>query len=180
MNKVVELSLLTATHHFSIQLLSLSAANWILYVAVVAYSFLDYITKSHAFYAALMPLGYSDTRSLMKSRNDVGDRAPPCGTPCLSWILLLWALQRLIPCSCRGRTWSCWTCCWQCRSSAVWQVAPPSRLYRTLSWGRSRILGPASVLGRRPLFLETDKWLDLLWSWDSLKASTWGLLVNGV
>ena len=36
-NKMVEdLSLLTATHHFSVQLLSLSAANCILYVAVVA------------------------------------------------------------------------------------------------------------------------------------------------
>ena len=38
-NKVVEdLSLLTAAHHFSVQTLSLSAANYILYVAVVAYS----------------------------------------------------------------------------------------------------------------------------------------------
>ena len=53
-NKVVEdLSLLTATHHFSVQLLSLSAANCILYVAVVAYSSLHQITKSSAYNAAL-------------------------------------------------------------------------------------------------------------------------------
>ena len=50
--KVVEdLSLLTATHHFSVQLLSLSATNYILYVAVVAYSSLHQITKSSAYNA---------------------------------------------------------------------------------------------------------------------------------
>ena len=89
-NKVVEdLSLLTATHHFSVQLLSLSAAYCILYVAVVAYSSLHQITKSSAYNAALMPFGSSETKSLMNSRNNVGDRTPPCGTPCLSSIFLL-------------------------------------------------------------------------------------------
>ena len=84
-NKVVEdLSLLTATHHFSVQLLSLSAANYILYVAVVAY-----FSKSSAYNAALTPFGSSETWSLMNSRNNEGDRTPPCGTPCLSRIYLL-------------------------------------------------------------------------------------------
>ena len=64
-NKVVEdLSLLTATHHFSVQLLSLPAANCILYVAVVVYSSLHHITKSSAYNAALMSFGSSETRSL--------------------------------------------------------------------------------------------------------------------
>ena len=68
-NKVVQdLSLLTATRHFSVQLLSMSATNCILYVAEVAYSSLHHITKSSACNAALMPLGSSDARSLMKSR----------------------------------------------------------------------------------------------------------------
>ena len=72
-NKMVgDLSLLNATHHFSVQLLSLSAANCILYVAVDAYSSLHQITKSSAYNAALMPLGSSKTRSLVKSRNKVG------------------------------------------------------------------------------------------------------------
>ena len=90
-NKVVveDLSLLTATHHFSVQLLSLSAASCILYVAVVAYSSLHHITKSSAYNAALTPSGSSETRSLMNSRNNIGDRKPPCGTPCLSRIFLL-------------------------------------------------------------------------------------------
>ena len=57
-NKVVEdLSLSTATHHFSVQLMSLSAANCNLYVAVVAYSSLHQITKSSAYNAALTPFG---------------------------------------------------------------------------------------------------------------------------
>ena len=89
-NKVVEdLSLLTATHHVSVQLLSLSAANYILYEAVVACSSLHQITKSPAYNAALTPFGSSETRSLMNSRNNVGDRTPPCGTPCLTRIFLL-------------------------------------------------------------------------------------------
>ena len=89
-NKVVEdLSLLTATHHFSVQLLSLSAANCILYVAVVAYSSLYQISKSSTYNAALSPFGSSETESLMNSRNNVGDRTPPCGTPCLRSIFLL-------------------------------------------------------------------------------------------
>ena len=85
MNKVVEdLSLLTATHHFSVQLLSLSAANYILYVSVVAYSSLHHISKSSVYNAAMTPFGSSETKSLMNSRNNVGDRAPPCRTSCLS------------------------------------------------------------------------------------------------
>ena len=89
-NKVVEdLSLLTATRHFSVQLLSLSAANCILSVAVVVYSSLHHITKSSACNAALMPFGSSETRSLMNSRNYVGDRTPPCGTLCFSRIFLM-------------------------------------------------------------------------------------------
>ena len=96
-NKVVEdLSLLNAIHHFSVQLLSLPAANCILYVAVVAYSSFHQITKSSAYNAALTPFGSSGTRSLMNSRNNVGDRIPPCGTPCLSRIFLL----SLLPCGC--------------------------------------------------------------------------------
>ena len=89
-NKVVEdLSVLTATHHFSVQLLGLSAANCILYVTVVAYSSLHQITKSSADNAALTPFGSYETWSLMNSRNNVGDRTPPCGIPCLSRIFLL-------------------------------------------------------------------------------------------
>ena len=56
---------------------SQSAANCIPYVAVVAFSSLDHITRSSAYNAALMPLGSSDTTSLMKSRNNVGDRILP-------------------------------------------------------------------------------------------------------
>ena len=75
---------------FTVQLLSLSAANCILYVAVVAYSSLHHITKSSACNTALTPFGSSETRPLMNSsRNNVGDRTPPCGTPCLSRIFLL-------------------------------------------------------------------------------------------
>ena len=89
-NKVMkDLSLQTATHHFLVQLLDLSTAYCILFVAVVTYSYLHHITKSSAYNAALMPLGSSDIRSLMKSKNDVGDRTPPYGTLCLSRLLLL-------------------------------------------------------------------------------------------
>ena len=66
-NKVLEdLSLLTATNHFSVLLLGLSAAKCILYVTVVAYSSLRRLTKSSAYSCALVPLRSSDTRSLMK------------------------------------------------------------------------------------------------------------------
>ena len=97
----------------------------------------------------------------------VGTPPPPHpsqGKLCLSRMFLLWTLsgKKLLSCGCRGRTWSSWTCCWQCHSSAIWQVAPPSRLCRTLSGSRSRIPGPTAILGRRRRFLETDKRLDLL------------------
>ena len=89
-NKMAEnLSLSTATHHFSVQMLSLSADNYILYVAVVAYSSLHQITKLSAYNAALVPLASSDSRSLMKSWNNLGHRTPHYGTPCLSRIFLL-------------------------------------------------------------------------------------------
>ena len=74
-NKVVEdLPLLTATHHFSVLPLGLSAAICILYVVLVVYSSLYHITHTSVRNAALMPFGSSGSRSLTKSRDNVGDR----------------------------------------------------------------------------------------------------------
>ena len=52
------------------------------------YSSMDHITNASARNAALMRLGSSDSRSLTKSRNNVGDRTPPCGTQYLNRIVV--------------------------------------------------------------------------------------------
>ena len=88
-NNVTEcLSLLTATHHFSAQLFSLSVVNCIVYVVVVVACSCSHNFKSSAYNAALMPQS-SDSRSLMKNRNNEEDRASPCWTPCLSGLVVV-------------------------------------------------------------------------------------------
>ena len=54
--------------------------------AVVACSSIHHITRSAAYLSAF---GSCLTKSLMKIRNRVGDKTPPCGTPCLRMFLLL-------------------------------------------------------------------------------------------
>ena len=73
-----------ATHQLLAQPMIPSRASCILYVAVVAYSYVHQSTRSSAYRAAWIPLGGSGTRSLMKSMNRVDDNTPPCGTACRS------------------------------------------------------------------------------------------------
>ena len=92
-NVVNDLVLLIFTHQSCVQLDQMFAASCSLSCAVVACSSVHHITRSSAYIAHLTASGSCLIRSLMKIRKRVGDRTPPCGTPCLRRIFLLLALS---------------------------------------------------------------------------------------
>ena len=62
-------------------------------LAVVAYSSVLHRTKSSANIAHFTGDGHFLVRLLMNTRKSVGDMTPPCGTPCLRSIFLLFVLS---------------------------------------------------------------------------------------
>ena len=61
-------------------------------LAVVAYSSVLHRTKSSAYIAHFTGYGNFLITSLMNTKKSVGDVNPPCGTPCMRIIFLLFAL----------------------------------------------------------------------------------------
>ena len=94
-NVVNDLVLLIFTHQSCVQLDKVFAASCSLSCAVVACCFVHHITRSSAYIAHLTASGNCLIRSLMKIRKRVGDRTPPCGTPCLRRFFLLLALSMI-------------------------------------------------------------------------------------
>ena len=93
-NSVVnDFVLLIFTHQSCVQLDNMLAASCSLSCAVVACSSLHHSTISSAYIAHFTASGSCLIRSLMKIRNWVGDRTPPCDTPCLRRTFLLFALS---------------------------------------------------------------------------------------
>ena len=68
-------------------------ASWSRTLAVVAYSSVLHRTKSSAYIAHFTGDGNLLIRSLMNTKKCVGDMTPPCGTPCLRSIFLLFVLS---------------------------------------------------------------------------------------
>ena len=62
-------------------------------MAVVAYPSMLHRNKSSAYIVHFTWDGNFLIRSFMNSKKMVGDRTPPCGTPCLRSILLLFVLS---------------------------------------------------------------------------------------
>ena len=93
-NSVVnDFVLLIFTHQSCVLLDNMLAASCSLSCAVVAYSSLHHSTRSSAYIAHFTASGSCLIRSLMKIRNRVSDRTPPCGTPCLRRTFLLFMLS---------------------------------------------------------------------------------------
>ena len=67
-------------------------ASWSRILAVVVYSSVFHRTKSSAYIAHFTGDGHFLIRSLMNTKKSVGDMTPPCGTPCLRNIFLLFVL----------------------------------------------------------------------------------------
>ena len=87
------LVLLIFTHQSCAQLDNMLVASWSRTLAVVAYSSVLHRTKSSAYIAHFTGDGNFLIRSLMNTKKSVGDMAPPCGTPCLRSIFLLFVLS---------------------------------------------------------------------------------------
>ena len=68
-------------------------ASWSRTLAVVAYSSVLHRTKSSAYIAHFTGDGNLSIRSLINTKKSVGDMTPPCGTPCLRSIFLLFVLS---------------------------------------------------------------------------------------
>ena len=77
------------THKSCAQLDKMLVAYWSRILAVVAYSSVIHRTKSSAYTAHFTGDGNFLIRWLMNTKKSVGDMAPPCGTPCLRSIFLL-------------------------------------------------------------------------------------------
>ena len=71
-------------------------ASWSRILAVVAYSSVLYWTKSSAYIEHFTGDGNFLIRLLMDTKKSVGDMTPPCGTPCLRGIFLLFVLSTTI------------------------------------------------------------------------------------
>ena len=90
---VKDLVLLIFTHQACAQLDNMLVASWSRTLAVVVYSFVFHRTKSSAYIAHLTGDENFLIRSLMNTKKSVGDITPPCGTPCLRSIFLLFVLS---------------------------------------------------------------------------------------
>ena len=66
---------------------------WSRSLAVVAYSSVLHSTKSSVYIAYFTGDEHLLMRSLMNTKKMLGDRTPPCATPCLRSILLLFVLS---------------------------------------------------------------------------------------
>ena len=62
-------------------------------LAVIAYSSVLFRTKSSAYIAHFTGDGHFLIRSLMNTKKSVGDMTPPCGTPCLRSIFVLFVIS---------------------------------------------------------------------------------------
>ena len=91
---VKDLVLLIFTHQSCAQLDNILVASWSRTLAVVAYSSVLHRTKSSAYIAHFTWDIHFLIRSLMNTKKSVGDMTPPCGTPCLRRIFLLFVLSR--------------------------------------------------------------------------------------
>ena len=81
------------THQSCAQLDNTLVASWSRTLAVVAYSSVLHRSKSSAYIANFTGDGNFLIRSLMNTKKSVGDMTPPCGTPCLRSIFLLFVLS---------------------------------------------------------------------------------------
>ena len=89
-NSVVkDLVLLIFTHQSCAQPDNMLVASWSRTLAVVAYSSVLHRTKSSAYIAHFTGDGNFLIRSFINTKKSVGDMTPPCGTPCLRSIFLL-------------------------------------------------------------------------------------------
>ena len=81
------------THQSCTQIDKMLVASWSRILTVVAYSSMLHRTKSSAYIAHFIGDGNFMIRSLMNTKKRVGDMIPPCGTPCLRSICLLFVLS---------------------------------------------------------------------------------------
>ena len=81
------------THQSCAQLDKMLVASWSRTLAVVAYSSVLHRTKSSAYIAHFTGDGNFLVSSLINTKISVGDMIPPCGTPCLRSIFLLFVLS---------------------------------------------------------------------------------------
>ena len=88
-----DLVLFIFTHQSFAQLDKMLVASWSRIMAIVAYSSALQRTKSSAYIAHFTRDGNLLIMSLMNTRKSVGDMTPPCGTPCLRSIFLLFVLS---------------------------------------------------------------------------------------
>ena len=90
---VKDLVVLIFTHQSCAQLDNMLVASWSRTLAVVAYSSVLHRTKLSAYIVHFTGDGNFLIRSLMNTKKSVGDMTPPCGTPCLRTIFLLFVLS---------------------------------------------------------------------------------------
>ena len=81
------------THQYCVQLDKTLVASWSRILAVVAYSSVLHRTMSSAYITHFTGDGNFLIRSLMNTKKIVGDMTPPCDTPCLRSIVLLFVLS---------------------------------------------------------------------------------------
>ena len=132
-----DLVLLIFTHQSCAQLDNMLVASWCRTLAVVAYYSVLHRTKSSAYIAHFTGDGNFLIRSLMNTKKNVGDMTPPCGTPCLRSIFLLFVLSmttlvRRVDMICSSQTYF-----QRCCISLVLEVGHQSKLYQMLSVDRS-------------------------------------------
>ena len=90
---VQDLVLFILTRQSCAQLDKMLIASWSHILAVVAYFSVLHRTKSSAYIAHFTGDGNFLISSLMNTKKSVGDMTPPCGTPCLRSIVLLFVLS---------------------------------------------------------------------------------------
>ena len=90
---VKDLVLFIFTHPSGAQLDRLLVASWSRILADVAYFYVLHMSKSSAYIAHFTGDINFLIRSLMNTKKSVGDMTPPCGTPCLRSVFLLFVLS---------------------------------------------------------------------------------------
>ena len=136
---VKDLVLFIFTHQSCAQLDKMLVASWSRILAVVAYSSVLHRTKSSAYIAHFTRDWNFLIRSLMNTKKRIGDMTPPCGTPCLRSIFLLFVFsmttldRRLSRYDLIHRNIFLAMCC----ISLVLELGIHPKLYRMLSVDRS-------------------------------------------